>query len=47
MKRKILIGLMAAFGAATGGCFVAVDEPHHPHVHCVGCGHVYVHGTWH
>jgi hypothetical protein len=47
MKRKLIVGLLALVGAASGGCFVAVEDeyPRH-HVHCEGCGHVYVHGTW-
>lgn len=45
MKRKLLIGLLALAGAASSGCIIEEEHPHH--VHCVGCGHVYVHGYWH
>jgi len=43
--RKFLFGLLLLAGAATSGCFVEVSDGL-PHRHCLGCGHVYVKGTW-
>jgi hypothetical protein len=48
MKRKLIVGLLALAGAASSGCIIAEEgEGYHEHHHCVGCGHVYVHGGWH
>lgn len=44
--KKFMAGLLLLALAATGGCFVEVDDGPHRHHHCVGCGHVYVKGTW-
>ena len=43
--KKVIVALLLLVGAGLGGCFVEVDEGHRHH-HCVGCGHVYVKGTW-
>lgn len=42
--KKLLIPLLGLV-AASAGCIV-VDDDHPRHRHCVGCGHVYVKGTW-
>jgi hypothetical protein len=43
--KKLLVPLLLLV-LASGGCILVEDEGRPRHVHCIGCGHVYVKGTW-
>jgi hypothetical protein len=42
--KKLLVPLLFLLVGA-GGCIIE-EEGRPRHVHCYGCGHVYVHGQW-
>jgi hypothetical protein len=44
--KKILAALLLLAVASSSGCILVADDDHPRHVHCVGCGHFYVKGTW-
>ena len=44
--KKLLVPLLLLVVAATGGCILVEDSGRPRHVHCIGCGHIYVKGTW-
>jgi len=45
--KKLLAVLLLLVGTASSGCIFVDDDPGRPrHVHCIGCGHVYVKGAW-